>query len=51
MPLAIELAAARINVLTPESMLDRMRRGRLQLLSRGPRDLPERQQTLRSTFD
>ena len=50
-PLAIELAAARINVLTPESMLDRMRRGRLQLLSRGPRDLPERQQTLRSTFD
>jgi predicted ATPase/DNA-binding XRE family transcriptional regulator len=48
LPLAIELAAARIRLFTPQALLERLDR-RLQLLSGGPRDLPERQQTLRST--
>ena len=50
-PLAIELAAARLRVFTPEAMLRRMGWRRLQLLSGGVRDLPERQQTLRGTID
>jgi len=50
LPLAIELAAARIKLLTPEMILDRLS-GRLDLLSGGARDLPERQQTLRNTLD
>ena len=49
-PLALELAAARIRMLTPESMLARLDR-RLSLLSGGARDLPARQQTLRSTIE
>ncbi|MET4582003.1 putative ATPase [Conyzicola nivalis] len=49
-PLAIELAAARSRMLTPASMLARLDR-RLSLLSGGPRDLPERQQTLRRTIE
>jgi predicted ATPase len=48
LPLAIELAAARIRLLTPQAMLTRLER-RLRLLTGGARDLPERQQTLRST--
>ena len=48
LPLAIELAAARIRLFTPQALLERLDR-RLQLLSGGPRDLPERHQTLRST--
>jgi predicted ATPase len=50
LPLAIELAAARIKVLSPTSMLTRLT-SRLQLLTGGARDLPQRQQTLRAAMD
>ena len=50
LPLAIELAAARTRVLSPGTMLDRLQ-SRLQLLTGGALDLPERQQTLRNTID
>src|SRR5206468_2163000 len=50
LPLAIELAAARTRVLSPSTMLDRLQ-SRLQLLTGGALDLPERQQTLRKTID
>ena len=50
LPLAIELAAARIKVLSPIAILDRLQRG-LQLLTGGALDLPERQQTLRKAID
>jgi predicted ATPase/DNA-binding winged helix-turn-helix (wHTH) protein len=50
LPLAIELAAARTKVLSPDAMLDRLQ-SRLQLLTGGALDLPERQQTLRKTID
>jgi predicted ATPase len=49
LPLALELAAARLSLLTPAALLARLER-RLPLLSRGARDLPERQQTLRNTI-
>ena len=49
LPLALQLAAARLTVLSPEALLARLER-RLPLLTRGPRDLPERQQTLRATI-
>jgi predicted ATPase/DNA-binding XRE family transcriptional regulator len=48
LPLAIELAAARIKLFSPKALLGRLDL-RLPLLSDGPRDLPERQQTLRAT--
>jgi predicted ATPase/DNA-binding winged helix-turn-helix (wHTH) protein len=50
LPLAIELAAARTKVLSPVAILDRLQ-NRLQLLTGGALDLPERQQTLRKTID
>jgi predicted ATPase/class 3 adenylate cyclase len=50
LPLAIELATARLNVLTPQALAERLG-NRLKLLKGGARDLPERHQTLRSTID
>ena len=50
LPLAIELAAARIKLLPPRAMLQRLG-SRLKLLTGGARDLPERQRTLRATIE
>jgi predicted ATPase len=50
LPLAIELAAARIKLLSPSAMQSRLE-SRLQLLTGGARDLPARQQTLRGAMD
>jgi predicted ATPase/class 3 adenylate cyclase len=50
LPLAIELAAARIRILPLQKMLERLS-NRLKLLKGGARDLPTRQQTLRGTID
>jgi len=49
LPLAIELAAARIKLLPPKAMLTRLQESSLGLLTGGPRDVPARQQTLRGT--
>ena len=49
LPLAIELAAARVKVLTPQAMLPRLRQG-LDVLASTARDLPERQRTLRGAI-
>ena len=52
LPLALELAAARIKVLPPALLLERLSGagGRFSLLTGGARDLPSRQQTLRNTL-
>jgi predicted ATPase len=50
LPLAIELAAARVRLLTPQAMLARLEDS-LKLLTSGPRDRPSRQQTLRGAID
>ncbi len=58
LPLAIELAAARISLFSPKALLERvgsrvgeLTSSRLKLLRGGARDLPIRQQTLRDTID
>lgn len=59
LPLAIELAAALLRLFSPEALLARMkssttfagRSGSVDILVGGPRDLPARQQTLRSAID
>ena len=49
LPLAIELAAARVKLLRPEAILERLGRS-MALLAGGARDLPARQQTLRGAI-
>jgi predicted ATPase len=49
LPLAIELAAARVKILPPDALLARLEQ-RLPLLAGGARDAPERQQTLRAAI-
>jgi predicted ATPase len=50
LPLAIELASARLRVLSPRAVLERMGHRRLEFLGGGTTDLPERQKTLRDTI-
>jgi predicted ATPase/transcriptional regulator with XRE-family HTH domain len=51
LPLAIELAAARIRLFPPHALLARLEEHLLALLTGGPKDLQTHQQTLRSTLD
>jgi len=50
LPLAIELTAARVRLLTPQKMLAQLN-NQLKFLTSSMRDLPERQQTLRAAID
>jgi predicted ATPase/DNA-binding CsgD family transcriptional regulator len=49
LPLGLELAAARLKVLSPQALLARLEH-RFAILTQGPRDMPARQQTLRNTL-
>jgi predicted ATPase len=50
LPLSLELAAARVKVLPPALLLERLSHARLPMLTTGARNLPSRQQTLRNTI-
>jgi predicted ATPase len=50
LPLALELAAARVKALSTQQILERLEQ-RLPLLTGGARDVPERQRTLRATVE
>jgi len=50
LPLALELAAARMKILSPTALLERLA-SQHELLSRGPRDSDDRHQTLQATLD
>jgi len=50
LPLALELAAARVKMLPPALLLKRLLEARLDMLTGGARNLPNRQQTLRNTI-
>src|SRR6185503_6798693 len=50
LPLALELAAARVKALSTQQILERLDQ-RLPLLAGGARDVPERQRTLRATIE
>lgn len=50
LPLAIELAAARIRILSPQLLLNQLQR-HVELLTDGPRDAPERHRSLHATLD
>ena len=49
-PLAIELAAARLSIVTPRELLRRLD-GSFEVLARGPADLPDRQRSVRATLE
>ena len=51
LPLALELAAARIKLLPPKAMLEKLQVSSLQILTSGARDMPARQQTLRNAVE
>lgn len=51
LPLAIELAAARLRMFTPEALLLRLQQELLPMLASGARDVPARQQTMQATID
>jgi predicted ATPase/transcriptional regulator with XRE-family HTH domain len=51
LPLALELAAARVKMLTPTQLLERLTKARLSVLVGGAKNLPARQQTLRKTIE